>query len=113
MNLFAEKGCSDYFLLLGCGKEGVYVAAPNFAHVKDIWRMSSTYHNMIYLVFSIEIRRLPSRLVDIAVLDSATNSWTMTSRFSSGISMRRLAKKVSLITLLDSSASTRELRLTA
>ena len=32
--------------------------------------MSSVYHNMINLVLSIAIRGLPSRLVDIAVLES-------------------------------------------
>ena len=32
--------------------------------------MSSIYHNMINLVFSIEIRGSPSRLVDIALLES-------------------------------------------
>ena len=33
--------------------------------------MSSIYHNMINLVLSIEIRGLPSDLVDIAVLKSS------------------------------------------
>ena len=32
--------------------------------------MSSINHNMINLVLSVEIRALPSRLVDIAVLES-------------------------------------------
>ena len=43
------------------------------AYVKDARRMSSIYQNMINLVFSIEIRGSPSRLVDIKVLESGTS----------------------------------------
>ena len=56
----------------GCDKEVVRVdvSGPQCAYVMDARRMSSIYHNMINLVFSIEIRGSPSRLVDIKVLKS-------------------------------------------
>ena len=52
---------------------GVHVGGPKCAHVKDASCMSSIYHNMINLVFSIEIRGSPSRFVDIKVLESGTS----------------------------------------
>ena len=48
----------------------VDIGGPQCAYVKDARRMSSIYQNMINLVFSIEIRGSPSRLVDIKVLES-------------------------------------------
>ena len=52
-----------------CLRQGRVHGGPKCAY-KDVWRISSIYHNMINLVFSIEIRRSPSRLVDIKVLES-------------------------------------------
>ena len=48
----------------------VDVGGPQRAYVKDARRMSSIYHNMINLVFSIAIRGSPSRLMDIKMLKS-------------------------------------------
>ena len=59
----------------GCGKEVVRVdvGGPQCAYVKNARRMSSIYHNMINLVFSIEISGSPSRLMDIMVLESGAS----------------------------------------
>ena len=51
----------------------VDVGGPQCAYVKDARRMSSIYHNMINLVFTIKIRGSSSRLVDIKVLESGAS----------------------------------------
>ena len=60
---------------LGCDKEVVRVdvGGPQCAYVKDARRMSSIYHSMTNMFFSIKIRGSPSPLVDVKLLVSGAS----------------------------------------
>ena len=66
--------------------------------------MSTIYNNMINLVFSIEIRGSPSRLVDIKVLESGARDLSQHEQSDFRIEIRGLPSRLVDIAVLESGA---------